>query len=148
MFKAIPMSEDGQHRYSLWPTIRDRQTARLAGRQGFHAAVFCSVVTAGLAVLGGLGFKIMGFDLWCLIDAGLMGLLALGIHRMSRTAALIALLYYVAGRIDLWSQYGLQAPVMVAIIGLMFLSSVRGTFAFHRFQRGNDLTGRSTASQQ
>jgi len=142
------MNKNGQHRYSLWPTICDEQAAILAARQGFHAAVFCSVVTAVVAVLGGLGFKIVGFDLGCLIDAGFMGLLALGIHRMSRAAAVIALLYYVAGRIDLWPQYGFQAPVMVAIIGLMFLSSVRGTFAFHRFQRGNDLTGRSTASQQ
>jgi hypothetical protein len=71
------MNKNYQRRYTLWPTICDQQTARFAACQGFHAALFCSVVTAVVAVLGGLGFKIMGFDLWCLIDAGFMGLLAL-----------------------------------------------------------------------
>ncbi len=82
--------------FSLWPTVENKNTAVLAARQGFHAAVCCSVVTAIFAVLGGFGFQIMGFNLWALIDAGLMAGLAFGIRRMSRVAAVIALLYYVA----------------------------------------------------
>ena len=76
----------------------------------------------------------MDFNLWNLTDAGLMALLAFGIRRMSRTAALIALLYYVAGRIDLWTEYGSQNPVIAGIFVLMFLSAVRGTFAYHRLK--------------
>jgi hypothetical protein len=117
--------------FSLWPTVGDEQAAVLAARQGFHAAVYCSIVTAIFAVLGGFGFKILDFDLWNLTDAALMALLAFGIRRMSRTAALIALLYYVAGRIDLWAEYGSQNPVIAGIFVLMFLSAVRGTFAYH-----------------
>ena len=125
---------NSQKRLSLWPAVGDEQAAVLAARQGFHAAVFCSVVTAILAVIGGLGFQVLGFDLWCMIDAGLMGLLAFGIHRMSRTAAVIALLYCVACRIDLWAEYGFQTPIVPGLFVLMFLSAVRGTFAYHRFK--------------
>jgi hypothetical protein len=120
--------------FSLWPTVGDEQAAVLAARQGFHAAVYCSIVTAIFAVLGGFGFQIMDFNLWNLTDAALMALLAFGIHRMSRTAALTALLYYVACRIDLWIEYGFQSPIIAALFILMFLSAVRGTFAHHRFK--------------
>ena len=121
-------------KFSFWPAVGDEQAAVLAARQGFHAAVYCSIVTAIFAVLGGFGFKIMDFDLWNLTDAALMALLAFGIRRMSRTAALIAFLYYVAGRIDLWTEYGSQNPVIAGIFVLMFLSAVRGTFAYHRLK--------------
>ena len=121
-------------KFSFWPAVGDEQAAVLAARQGFHAAVYCSIVTAIFAVLGGFGFKIMDFDLWNLTDAALMALLAFGIRRMSRTAALIAFLYYVAGRIDLWAEYGSQNPVIAGIFVLMFLSAVRGTFAYHRLK--------------
>jgi hypothetical protein len=79
-------------KFSFWPTVGDEQAAVLAARRGFHAAVYCSIVTAVFAVLGGFGFQIMDFNLWNLTDAGLIALLAFGIRRMSRTAALIALL--------------------------------------------------------
>jgi hypothetical protein len=120
--------------FSLWPAVSDEQAAVLAARQGFHAAVYCSIVTAIFAVLGGFGFQIMDFNLWCLMDAGLMAGLAFGIRRMSRVAAVIALLYYAACRIDLWIEYGFQSPIIAALFILMFLSAVRGTFAYHRFK--------------
>jgi len=120
--------------FSIWPAVGDEQAAVLAARQGFHAAVYCSIVTAIFAVLGGFGFQIMDFNLWNLTDAALMALLAFGVRRMSRTAALIAFLYYVAGRIDLWAEYGSQNPVIAGIFVLMFLSAVRGTFAYHRLK--------------
>ncbi len=124
--------------FSLWPAVGDEQAAVLAARQGFHAAVCCSIVTAVFAVLGGFGFQILGLDLWSLIDAGLIALLAVGIRRMSRTAAVVALLYYVAGRIDLWAEYGFQNPIIAGIFVLMFLSAVRGTFAYHRLKRRSE----------
>ncbi len=132
--------------FTLWPAVSDEHAAVLAARQGFHAAVYCSIVTAIFAVLGGFGFQIMDFNLWNLTDAGLMVLLAFGIRRMSRTAAVIALLYYVAGRIDLWAEYGSQNPVIAGIFVLMFLSAVRGTFAYHRLkQRAEGLNPLSAA---
>ena len=51
-------------RFSFWPEVGDERAAVLAARQGFHAAVYCSVVTAAFAILGGFGFRIMGFNLW------------------------------------------------------------------------------------
>jgi hypothetical protein len=46
----------------------------------------------------------------------------------------VALLYYVACRIDLWVEYGFQSPIIAAFFILMFLSAVRGTFAYHRLE--------------
>ena len=129
--------------FSLWPAVGDENAAVFAARQGFHAAVYCSIVTAIFAVLGGFGFHIMGFYLWCLTDAGLMAGLAFGIRRMSRVAAVIALLYHVACRIDLWVEYGFQTPIVAALFILMFLSAVRGTFAYHRFKAKTRRAARS-----
>jgi hypothetical protein len=119
---------------SLWPAVEDENAAIRAARQGFYAAVCCSVVTAIFAVMGGFGIPIMGFNLWCLTDAGLMAGLAFGIRRMSRAAAVIALLYYVACRIDLWAQYGFQSPIIAGFFVLMFVSAIRGTFAYRRLE--------------
>ncbi len=137
------MSMNRKTGFSLWPAVGDENAAVFAARQGFHAAVYCSIVTAIFAVLGGFGFHIMGFDLWCLTDAGLMAGLAFGIRRMSRVAAVIALLYYVACRIDLWVEYGFQTPIIAALFILMFLSAVRGTFAYHRFNAKTRRAARS-----
>ena len=60
-------------KFSLWPEIGDENAAVLAARQGFYSAVYCSIVTAAFAVLGGFGFHIMGFDLWNLLDAAWLG---------------------------------------------------------------------------
>jgi hypothetical protein len=118
--------------FSLWPAIEDQNAAVLAARRGYYTAMCCSGMTAIVAVMGGFGIQVMHFDLWNLIDAGLMALLALGIHRMSRTAAVIALLYYVIGRIDLWAEYGVTSPIVAAFFILMFLGAIRGTFAYHQ----------------
>jgi hypothetical protein len=127
----MPMNR--KKKFSLWPEINDKNAAVLAARQGFYSAAYCSAVTAALALLAGFGFRFMGFNLWNLVDAALMAVLALGIRRMSRTAAVIAFTYYVAGRIDLWAEYGAQSPIIAAFFVLMFLSAIRGTFAYHRF---------------
>jgi hypothetical protein len=119
--------------FSLWPAIEDENAAVRAARRGYYTAVCSSGVTTILAVMGGFGIQIIGFDLWNLIDAGLMALLAFGIRRMSRTAAVIALLYYVAGRIDLWVEYGITSPIVAGFFILMFLGAIRGTYAHHRF---------------
>src|SRR5438552_2683818 len=108
-----------KRKFSLWPGVADANAAVVAARQGFHAALYCSIVTAAIAVLGGFGFQIMGFDLWSLLDAALMAVLAFGIRRMSRTAAVIAFVYYVVGRIDLWAQYGPQSPIISVFFVLM-----------------------------
>ena len=127
--------------FSLWPRIEDKDSAIAAARQGFYTAICCSAATATLAILGAFGFQIYGFNLWNLTDTLLAGGLAFGIKRMSRTAAVITLLYYIAGRIDLWVEYQVANPIVAGFFVLMFLNSIRGTFAFHRFGR----TARSSA---
>jgi len=117
----------------IWPKVTDLELAKEASRQGFWAAIVVSAVTSALAVLGHLGFQILGFNLWALIDAALFAIIASGIYRMSRTAAVAGLGLYLIEKIHLALTHGAQAPVATLIFTLMFINSIRGTFAYRRF---------------
>jgi len=59
------------------------------------------------------------------------------IRRMSRVAAVIALVIFVAERLYTGTVYGIGAGIgVVAIFWLLaFISGVRGTFAYHHYRQ-------------
>ena len=106
-----------------WPKIVDLESAAEASKQGIVAAILVTVFTAG-AILFNL------LEAWSFADAFLFAIIAWGIHRKSRSAALSGLLLYLLERVFILSINGL--PVAI-ILTLMFVNSVRGTFAYHKF---------------
>lgn len=116
----------------IWPEITDLQSATGAARQGFWAAMAVAIITAAVAVLAHAGFQILDFNLEALVDAGLFAIIAWGIHRMSRTAAIGGLGLYLIERIHMWSTYGPKGLVLTIIFTLMFINSIRGTFQYHK----------------
>jgi len=123
-------------RRSYWPVIYDSESARKAGKAGTLASVFFAgwqVLFAFLSI-----FNISNFnDASGLVDAGIFAFLGFMIRRMSRVAAVIALVIFVAERVYTGTVYGIRAGIgVVAIFWLLaFISGVRGTFAYHHYRQ-------------
>ena len=112
----------------IWPKIADLETAKRAARLGFWVAILGAVITTVFAV-----FKILDSNLWNLIDAAIFALIAWGIHKMSRFAAMAGLTFYLIEKIDILLTFELQQLPLIAIFTLLYIHSVRGTFAYHKF---------------
>ena len=126
-----PPSGTGSHNW-LWPDITDLESAAAAGREGAAVAFVVAGITAVFAVLS--YFHVANvLSPWALIDAGVMAILGFFIRRMSRAAAVIALVWFIAARIQGAITHGLVGNIVLGIILLTgFVSGVRGTIAYHR----------------
>ena len=122
-------------RESFWPSVDTAEGAASAAKQGFWAALFCAVVTAAFGLL-----SIMGFDPSALVDAALFAIIAWGLWKKSRAAAVCGLLLYVVERLYMWSTVGMQNPIVPVLLTLMFINGVRGTFAWKRLKTGTATT--------
>jgi hypothetical protein len=119
----------------IWPSITDTISAEKASKQGLWACAWCAGATLLFVVLSAFGISLLGFDMWALIDALLFILIGWGIYKMNRFAANAGLALYIIERAAMWSEYGPNNPVMAIVITLMFINSVRGIFAHHRYAR-------------
>jgi len=111
----------------LWPEVEDLETARSASRQGMWAAVIVAVLTAIVAAFGFLGADASAF-----IDAVLFGLIAFGIYRVSRVAAVAGLLLFVLERVMMFAQTRQTGGFVSLFLLLAFVHGVRGAFAYRR----------------
>ena len=118
----------------LWPAVGTQESARSATRQAFWVAVYCASATSVFALLGAFGIQLFPqwkFDLAALADAGMFALIAWGLHKQSRFAAVSGLALYSFETIDRWIAVGPKNPVLAGIFILAFIAGVRGTFAQH-----------------
>jgi hypothetical protein len=118
-----------------WPEIKDRDTARKVARQAFWAAIFVVGVTTLFATLAVFGTSFAGTTPAAYIDAAVMGVIAIGLWRMSRTAAVAALVLFIVERI-LGAEDGIKPGSVFLMIVLLiaFANGVRATFAYHRMR--------------
>jgi len=116
----------------IFPIIRDSTTAMKVSRQGFGAAVL--IVTANVVKI-----FFISFDMAQLIYAILFVVIALGIYKMYRIAAVAGLFIYLSGRFVIWYNHGFPDAILriiiLIILMLMFINAIRGTFAYHSASR-------------
>lgn len=119
----------------LWPSADEDEGARRAAFQGVFAAGFSAAVALVAAVAAVLGRGFWGANLSNFIDAGIFALIAWRIRRMSRVAALVGSALYLIGRLSV----SLKSPAasialapFEAVFALMYVNSIRGTFAYRR----------------
>jgi len=117
----------------IWPPVTDTASAQKASKQGLWACAWCAGATLFLIVLSVLGVRLFDFDMWALLDALLFIVIGWGIYKMNRFAAIAGLALYIIERAVMWSEYGPKNPVMALIISLMFINSLRGILAYHRY---------------
>lgn len=74
--------------------------------------------------------RILGLTEWSYLDAGVMAVIAFGLFRLSRVAAVAGLVVFILGRLAMGLN---QRGYVVALIFFVALvNGVRGTFAYHR----------------
>jgi hypothetical protein len=138
---VAPAAAKKRRQNGIWPIITDAASAKFAAKQGMGAAFFCAGSTLLFVFLARQGMAlIQGIDESALVDAGVFAVLGFLILRMSRVAAVAALVLYIIERIVLWTRVssigGASIPMMLVIV-LCFVSSVRGTFAYQRYRESN-----------
>ncbi len=116
----------------FWPKITGLESARRAARQGVWAAMITVVTTSVFVILAHLGVPIFDIGIEALVDAALFLIIAWGIHRMSRTAAVGGLGLYLLEQIHMWSEHGPKGLPLVAILALMYINAIRGAFQYHK----------------
>lgn len=131
---------------AYWPDIYDKESARNAKLQGVGAAGFCSVLTAVFAVLGHFNV-IKLITLSSLSDAVIFALVAVGIYRSWRSAAVGGLIFYLLERIVAWSEYGFKNPWMALIISMAFVNSIRGTYWLASDRKAQQASAPANSSQ-
>jgi hypothetical protein len=120
-----------------WAEITDAESARSAANAARGAALFCAGMTLVATVLAMMGIEFLqqlGLNAWSLLDVALFLAVAWGIHRMSRTAAVLGLVLYGVERLMMMAENGPKGVILTVIFTLLFIGGVRGTFAYHRYK--------------
>jgi hypothetical protein len=119
----------------LWPEIHDMYSAKSASRLGVFASVLMGLIVAGPITYGLFrGIEARTDDMVVAYSvASVYVFLALGIWRMWRTPAIIALALYLVELVALALKQGaLNGYIVTVAMGLFFVSGVRGTIGYKR----------------
>jgi len=121
----------------FFPPIEDAQEAMKIAHFGVWPALLVAILTVFFAMTGIAAWE----WLWSLTGASVFVLIALGIHLMSRAAALAGLFFLVFMQMNIWLIGQPGNMLVFAVLFILFINSVRGTFAYHQFVK------RGTAKQ-
>ncbi|OUC14103.1 MAG: hypothetical protein B0A82_13880 [Alkalinema sp. CACIAM 70d] len=125
---------------NFFPPIETLGDAQAVAHQGTWAACFVTGMTTIVALASMLKILPAGIPInaWSLIDAALFAVIALGIYRMSRVAAVAGLIVYCIERVYMQMALGPKfgAGIFVTILLICaFINAIRGTFAYHRLKQ-------------
>lgn len=122
--------------------VTREQAIRAARNGGAAALVLAAVTTAIVAIAMSAGITEGALAHWNdagnLLDVALLAACGFGMLRMSRAAAIIAIVYYALAHVALSLYYDLLSVPRVGITILViyfFARAVLGTIAFHRIER-------------
>jgi hypothetical protein len=125
----------------LWPSITTGASARYAVKQGFWAAIVCTVGVAGVVAFNSVAAQPdprIPFGIAALLDATAFATIAVGLSRHSRLAAICGLALYLIEQLYVWSQSRPLSPVFMTMFILVFTNAIRGTFALRRIGAQHD----------
>jgi len=117
-----------------WEDVSDLGGAEKAINGGFWAALIVACITALVVSLSFAGVQLFGLNAWAFLDAAIFAMIAIGIKRKSRFAAVAGLGLYIVERIYMMQRGGASGIVMGILFTLLFINAVRGTFAYHRLK--------------
>ncbi len=121
----------------IWPTTENFYESRQAAGLGAGTAIFCGIVTGVVTWFATHGKSLLpGIDATSYIDAGIFLIIGFFIMRMSRIAAVAGLLVYVWGQYEMMKTNGGHMNYFLVFMFTMnFINGIRGTFAWHEFNR-------------
>lgn len=121
----------------FWPDVSSVESAKKAVGYGVGAAGIVALLTTVFATWALMSHStVVGFvDAWAYVDAVLFTLIAFGIYKESRIAAVVGLLVFIAEKAyQIHTTEKFDGAVMAVFIIVLFISSVRGTFALYRLR--------------
>jgi O-antigen ligase len=122
----------------LWPEIDDADSAKAASRLGVFGAALFSVGSAALVTYGLIRMHgaVSSANASAYLGAVIFAVLAFGIFKLWRSAAIAALLLFLAVQVLAGLRaHGMVGFVMPIVLALFMSSGVRGTVLFHKFSR-------------
>jgi hypothetical protein len=134
------VTETRKHNF-FWPSVNTLEDAKKAAGYGTGAALIVATITAALATWALVSKStVIGFvDAWAYVDAALFFAVAFGIYKEQRSAAVAGLaLYLLEKTYQIYATGQFQGAVLTVFLTIMFISSVRGTFALHRLRAPGD----------
>jgi serine/threonine-protein kinase len=115
----------------------DQQQAEGAIRNAWMAGLISGALTLIVTLVAMAGYSFMGFSALNLLDVFVIGGLAFGIYRKSRTCAVIMLVYFIGSKIVMWTESRSFTGIPLAVLfGWYFFQGMRGTFAWHGLNPG------------
>ncbi|HEY4369065.1 MAG TPA: hypothetical protein VGN07_17660 [Steroidobacteraceae bacterium] len=136
------MTEPKKHNV-FWPSVSSLGDAKKAAGYGTGAAIVVAVITAAFATwtLVSKSTVIGYIDAWAYVDAILFSAVAFGVHKESRFSALAGLALFILEKTHQMyatGQFQFQGAVLAVFLTMMFVSSVRGTFALRHLRKQSD----------
>jgi hypothetical protein len=126
----------------FWPNVNTIQGASKAANAAATAALYVAAVTGTVAIIATFYGPVMGVTSSSILDARLAAIVGWRVRALSRAWAVIGLVYWMFILIvrlvtnpDGASTYGFIG----ALVLLAFINGVRGTFAFERLRRQQEL---------
>ena len=113
----------------FWPKVSDRKNAQFAIGEAFYVAVALTVITTMFGTVETLKGTTEGLDAEAFVSALVFAVIAFGIYRKSRFAAISGLVLYLVGRGYAWAKAGPNFGLLRVLVTLAFLHGVRGTIA-------------------
>lgn len=109
----------------LWPSFYTTGGATKVARQAVYFAMLLIAATTFIAIVSQTPLLF--------VDVAVIALLAFGIWKMSKVAAMIALIYYAGSSILVLASGDFRlSTVFIRLIGiLIFVNGLRATFAYH-----------------
>jgi hypothetical protein len=124
--------EDNKDFNMFWPNIDSIEDAKSVAKGAAFIPAFVSVITS-IVVLVGIFYKpILGLDAWAFIDAFLFAIVAFGMWKLNRVAAILGLLLYVWGQFQLLSTQGTAVGVMAVFFAIMWFNGIRASLRYHK----------------
>lgn len=124
----------------FWPDVSTPAQARSTAAKGAAVAGLIALATLAMSLYSAYGRAGGHWMPSSLVDVGVFLVIAFGIWRLSRVAAVVGLTLYLGERIYLLVTLG-HIPSIIAFFVMLFLfHAVRGTFAYHRL--ANDSAAR------
>lgn len=123
---------------AFWPDTSTAEGLKSALSSGRWASVFVAAITAATVGYSVFVEPIAGLDAWGFIDAAIFGICAYGIHRGSRTAALVSLVLYLLNRWLMYEDGTGGFSILALLIVWMMVLGVKGTFAYQAQKKASD----------
>ena len=129
------MDKDKKKANFWWPDVSTLEQARSAAMGGAAVAGIVAAVTLAFTLYAVYKEPVLNITAWSFLDAALFVVVAIGIWRLSRTAAVAGLALYIVEQGYQLVSAGPKNPVMAILFILFLVNAIRGTFSYHRLKK-------------